>query len=614
MIAHRVLRPKNQPFCFVFTIAVLALFALINALRSTAHTLDGPSFLDTIVATRERLIDVCGTEKLATMSLDELTGQLTADERHLLGTTFINFHISKPAWVHVVIPTIKKGDPFWLNNRGFIRGEGRWNISSTEYETWSRQFPSGHVGLGLPSLSGIPENYAVVITPAEKNGPEPEVSELYPGHLRLGKVALEERLYVDSERRLSKAPDEFIGHTLIFTQRSMRDKGKLYREFRLSPYPSSTKPDNILLTWTDEPDTTQTIRWRTNAATTRGALALAEEKSSSFKIDSAQKITAITEKFVTKDIVNDPVIHLHTVRLTDLKPGTTYTYTIGDGTDTGWIKPVEFTTAPGRPKTFSFIYLGDAQNGFMEWGRMMKDAVKQRPDAAFVIMAGDLVTRGNERDDWDDFFHNANELFDRRPIVPVIGNHEYQGGKPLLYQRFFTVRDNGPKNISPGHAYSFEYGNALVIVLDSNKDIPEQASWLEQQLRDTKALWKFVSYHHPAYASRPGRSYPDINKHWVPIFDRYHVDLALQGHDHAYLRTYPMNAGRRVGKPNGGTIYLITVSGTKLYEQGKHEYTEVGFTKVPTWQILDIKVEDRTLRYRAYDVNGKLRDEFVIEK
>ena len=28
----------------------------------------------------------------------------------------------------------------------------------------------------------------------------------------------------------------------------------------------------------------------------------------------------------------------------------------------------------------------------------------------------------------------------------------------------------------------------------------------------------------------------------MPIFDKHHVDLVLQGHDHAYLRTYPLRA------------------------------------------------------------------------
>jgi hypothetical protein len=298
--------------------------------------------------------------------------------------------------------------------------------------------------------------------------------------------------------------------------------------------------------------------------------------------------------------------------MTGLKPGTTYTYVVGGSG--GWSVPAEFTTAPARPEPFSFVYMGDAQNGLESWGKLVGKAFTSHPEAAFYVMAGDLINRGRERDDWDDYFANAAGIFARRTLVPCIGNHETQGGHPTLYLRHFLLPDNGPAGLEPGRAYAVRYGNALFVVLDSNLSAEAQAPWLEAQLRDTDATWKFAVYHHPAYASRPGRSYPDVVKHWVPLFDKYHVDLALQGHDHAYLRTYPLKRGARVATPRDGTIYLLTVSGTKFYGQGDHAYTEVGFTKVATYQVLDIRVAGDELHYRAYDVDGRLRDEFVIKK
>jgi hypothetical protein len=92
------------------------------------------------------------------------------------------------------------------------------------------------------------------------------------------------------------------------------------------------------------------------------------------------------------------------------------------------------------------------------------------------------------------------------------------------------------------------------------------------------------------------------------------VDLALQGHDHAYLRTYPMKDQQRVGPPKDGTIYIVSVSGTKMYSQDPRDYTEFGMTNVSTYQVLDIQISGDRLVYRAYDLDGKLRDELVIEK
>jgi hypothetical protein len=105
-----------------------------------------------------------------------------------------------------------------------------------------------------------------------------------------------------------------------------------------------------------------------------------------------------------------------------------------------------------------------------------------------------------------------------------------------------------------------------------------------------------------------------VRQLWGALFDKYRVDLALQGHDHAYLRTYPMFDGKRVGSPAEGTIYIVSVSGTKFYDQGDFDYTEFGMTNVPTYQVLDIEIGEDTLKYKAYDIEGKVRDEFVIEK
>jgi hypothetical protein len=69
-----------------------------------------------------------------------------------------------------------------------------------------------------------------------------------------------------------------------------------------------------------------------------------------------------------------------------------------------------------------------------------------------------------------------------------------------------------------------------------------------------------------------------------------------------------------VKDPKDGTIYIISVSGTKYYDQPKHDYTEVGFTKLSTYQVLDIHINGNKLVYRAHDIDGKVRDEFVIEK
>jgi hypothetical protein len=385
--------------------------------------------------------------------------------------------------------------------------------------------------------------------------------------------------------------------------------------FRWTEHPSSNRPDQVILTWSGDPRTTQTIQWRTSLKSKRGSVAYGRRAEITGRPPSRwNRVKARSVELEDRRLLNDPIVRRHVVELTGLEPGTTYVYCVGDGSPRGWSEPAEFTTAPAGREPFSFIYMGDAQNGLDRWGTLVRNAFRERPDAAFYLMAGDLVDRGNERDDWDDFFANAASIYGRRPLVPVLGNHECQGGRPRLYLEQFNLLTNGPPGIEAERVYAFEYGPALFVILDSNLDPATQTDWLESQLAGSRATWKFVAYHHPAYSSAPQRDNTRLRELWTPIFDKYHVDLALQGHDHAYLRTYPMKGQQRVRSTNEGTVYLVSVSGTKFYKQDPRDYAEFGMTNVSTYQVLDLQISGNRLVYRAYDIDGRIRDEFVIEK
>src|SRR5262249_9860156 len=190
--------------------------------------------------------------------------------------------------------------------------------------------------------------------------------------------------------------------------------------------------------------------------------------------------------------------------------------------------------------------MGDPQCGLEEWGKLLAGAHRRHPNAAFLLIAGDLVDRGNERTNWDHFFLRAAGVFETLPLMPCAGNHEYLDQGPRLYRAYFDLPGNGPKQLDADLVYSFEYGNAFVAVLDSTSAVADpqvariQAAWLARVLSQTRAEWKLVMFHHPVYASHPTRETPVLGTEWVPIFDAHQVDLVLQGHDHAYLRTYPL--------------------------------------------------------------------------
>jgi 3',5'-cyclic AMP phosphodiesterase CpdA len=202
--------------------------------------------------------------------------------------------------------------------------------------------------------------------------------------------------------------------------------------------------------------------------------------------------------------------------------------------------------------------------------------------------------------------------------MPCVGNHECIKGGPAMYRAIFDLPLNGPRGIEAERAYSFTYGDTLFIVLDSNLNAQSQTAWLAQRLAASTATWKFVMFHHPAYSSDPTQDHASLRTAWVPAFDRYHVDLVFQGHEHAYMRTYPLRGGKPVTTHAQGTIYLISVSGTKMYKQVKRSYTHVAFANTATYSTIDlIPATGRPggrLIYKAYDARGTVRDEFAIDK
>src|SRR5690606_14884008 len=120
-------------------------------------------------------------------------------------------------------------------------------------------------------------------------------------------------------------------------------------------YAPTPMPDRIVLTWCDDPRTTQAVTWRTSTDVTVGVAELAlAEGGPGFK-DKAKRLEAITTAYKS-DISRS---HVPQVVLPELTPGTRYVYRVGDGVN--WSEWFQFRTAADTPEPFSFVYFGDAQ-------------------------------------------------------------------------------------------------------------------------------------------------------------------------------------------------------------------------------------------------------------
>ncbi len=129
--------------------------------------------------------------------------------------------------------------------------------------------------------------------------------------------------------------------------------------------------------------------------------------------------------------------------------------------------------------------------------------------------------------------------------------------------------------------------------------------------------WTIITFHHPVYSPAQGRDNPKLRALWQPLFDRYKVDLVLQGHDHTYarsgLRSHENAAtGSAHRDDGGGTVYVVSVSGPKMYELKKGDWMRRSAEDTQLYQI--ITLDGDTLRYQARTAVGDLYDAFDLRK
>ena len=198
-------------------------------------------------------------------------------------------------------------------------------------------------------------------------------------------------------------------------------------------------PDRVVLTWNDDPATTQAVNWRTDVSVQEGIAQLAIANSNGRALEP-KEFKAETTYF--KSDINQA--HYHSVTFKNLKSDTLYAYRVGDGVN--WTEYYHFKTASSEEKPFSFIYFGDAQNEVKtHWSRVFREAFRDAPRAAFTLHAGDLVDGHNLDSQWGDWHQGPDWVNGTIPVIATPGNHEYQ--KEQETRRIWTSKEGKSINI-----------------------------------------------------------------------------------------------------------------------------------------------------------------------
>lgn len=383
-------------------------------------------------------------------------------------------------------------------------------------------------------------------------------------------------------------------------------------------------PDRIVLTWNADPATSQAVTWRTSTDVTEAFAEITVADPGPNLASQAKRVNAQSEPLKT-DLGE---AHYHSALFTDLQPSTRYAYRVGDGVN--WSEWFHFSTASSTAEPFSFIYFGDAQNDIRSmWSRVVREAYRDAPQARFMLHAGDLVNRAESDAEWGEWFGAGNWLNAMMPSLAVPGNHEQArdsaGNRRLSHhwRKQFSLPENGPAGLEET-CYTLLYQGVRIIGLDSNQKQAEQVAWLTQVLEENQARWVICSFHHPMFSTGKDRDNAELRGLWKPVFDKYRVDLVLQGHDHTYGRTgllTPRAVPPTVGNvatgsssldPTTGTVYVVSVSGPKMYALQSHPFMRRTAEDTQLYQIIHINGDE--LRFEARTAVGKLYDAFTLKK
>jgi hypothetical protein len=337
----------------------------------------------------------------------------------------------------------------------------------------------------------------------------------------------------------------------------------------------------VHLSWEVDPSRSITVTWRTEAV-------------------EASIVQYGLDRSYGESGTGTPGI-IHTVRLVNLTPSTTYHYRCGNGSS--WSAGHTFTTGPGDPASgFSFAAVGDDRGNY---GVRRSIALSiLGTDAAFAIHTGDLVNDGRDQNNWDQWFESGEELYARVPVMTTMGNHEEMA--PQYFDQLAL-----PNNEM---WYSFDYGNAHFVALNTETSMyGEQLKWLQQDLSACNSTWKFVFFHRPMYSSGYHGSDHSVRRAWEGVLNKHDVDVAFVGHDHIYERTKPMVDGQAPG--NGtGTVHVVTGGGGA----GLHDLRPLQ----PSWSLVRlsehhyiiVEVREGSLHLEARLPNGLIFDELDIYK
>jgi len=394
----------------------------------------------------------------------------------------------------------------------------------------------------------------------------------------------------------------------------------VYGQVAENPYLPSVLPDRIVLNVTVDPSASMAVNWRTGESITESFAEIAVAEADPRFVDKAKKIKAKTERLAWEDT---PTANYHSVIFTELSPSTKYAYRVGNGKY--WSEWIHFTTAGKANEKFSFVYYGDVQVNIKSmWSRVAREAFGKAANAKLMMYAGDLINKANRDVEWGDWFAGGGFIHSMIPAFPTPGNHDHfdtpQGVNTtsVFWRPQFTLPENGPAGLEETCYYADMQGVRFISLNSDQVEVSQeytdkQRDWLEGILKNNPNKWTCITFHHPIYSPKTTRNNQRMRDTFKPLFDKYKVDLILQGHDHTYARGM-MNVPMETRNAVSGTMYVISVSGSKMTDSNLEKSKWIDRSAIYSQLFHIVEVDGDKLSFETFTATGDLYDAFDLIK
>jgi hypothetical protein len=244
-----------------------------------------------------------------------------------------------------------------------------------------------------------------------------------------------------------------------------------------------------------------------------------------------------------------------------------------------------------------FLAIGDFGDGSAEQYAIANRMclVHQRRPFNLVVTVGDNVYDEGDPARFDEVFFRPYACLLERGVQfrATLGNHDIgtENGRPQLREPAFGFR---------GRNYVFREDGVRFVMADSNA---LDRDWLRAALRPEQGDdWTIVVFHHPVFSSGEYGPTPGFRPELPRMFQRFGVDLVLNGHEHHYEVTNELR----------GIRYVITGGGGASIREcgGIRPFSNVCIER---FHFLEVLVGQEQIEVRALPASGRSFHRFTTD-